>query len=164
MTGPTVPNRKTVRKFFATMLEAELGSLVQEVYDHQTDSLLNQSPVVSVVSGPISRGVPNLQMLALSASIQLDVHVFVRYQDSSSTPKWTEAMSEDRADDIEAAIAKIVLVYGDNTEGEKKYNGQAIPWLSATIVGTSDIDSALMDNIDYRHEAIYVSFVANNSE
>lgn len=163
MTGPTVANRKAIRQFLATMLQAELGSLVQRVYNHQVDSLDDESPVIALASNTIARAAPNFSILLSEATYVVDIHVFVRYQDLASTPQWTEEMSEDRADDIEAAITNIILVYGDNSEGEKTYGGKPIPWLTATMSGGSDIDVALMDNIDYRHEAVHVAFIVSNT-
>lgn len=156
MTGASVQSRKTVRKAFATLLQTELGSLVAVVYDHQADSLDEQSPAVTVTGGETDRTLtPGIME---NSTIALYVDIFVRYQQQSATPPWTEADSEDRIDDIEQVVSNTVLKYGSNLEGDKSY-----PWLLMVTSGQSNINPAIMDGIDYRHESIRILCEVSNT-
>lgn len=164
MTDPAVVNRKTVRKFLAAQLQVHLGSLVQAVYDYQKSSFGKQSPVVCVVSRESTRITTSLEMITTESQLAYDIHIFVRYQDSTAVPPYTEEQSEDLIDDIEAAIANFILAHGENSEGEKRIGADAIPWLGLAIESPSQIDQALIDNIDYRHETIAVAADVFNTQ
>lgn len=102
-------NRETIRDALATLLSAGLtgaGNPVQAVYGYLKSDFEGQSPVVIVQSGPIRRGTPTVTD-DWDNLIRLNVLVWVMDADTASS--WTDQNVDDKADEIEAAIADIIL-------------------------------------------------------
>jgi hypothetical protein len=159
MTGPSVQERKVVRKAFAALVTAELTAehINGEVYAFQKSRFDGQTPVICVVSGASDRVTVADRMILTESELQLRVHNFVRYQDADGIPPWTEENSEDQIDDLETLISNIVLACGGPKEPTPTQ-----PWLNCWTVGSSEMTRAIFEGIDYRHESIVVTFQVDN--
>lgn len=152
-------SRKVLRKKFAQLLSAALvdgtPKLAAKVYDYNTDDFGNNTPAVVVKSGGSDR--PRITARGGSGlSGFLEVIVFVRYTltaEENNGTEWTPEDSEDRLDDIEAAIATVVA---DNVS--YKDSGQTTPYWDSlgyedvTTVGSITVEE--LGGIPYRVEAI----------
>lgn len=141
-------SRTPIRKSFAGLLQTALvgsGLPAQEVHDHLVGDFRGASPVVVVSSGPIQRLIQSFGNCD-HAVIVLNVYVFVLYADG--TGAWDEADAEDKADEIEAIIADIVIS-----------NQHHANWNSAAYVEEPTAPMVVeIGGLGYRRELIKVQF------
>lgn len=140
-------NRKVLRKKFAQLVEAALVNgatqLAARVYDYNVSDFGNNSPVVVVKSGGSNR--PRLTARGGGLTAFLEVVVWVRYNltaAENSGEAWSEEDSEDRLDDIEAAIAKVVednVQYFDSGQERTPY-WDVLEYEDTTTVGSITVE------------------------
>lgn len=102
-------SRKTVRDALSALLSAGLtgsGNPAQAVYGYLKSDFEGQSPVVLVQSGPIQRSTPTVTDV-WDNLIRLNVLVWVMDADAASG--WTDEDVDNKADEVEAAIADIII-------------------------------------------------------
>lgn len=138
-----VTNRKTIRKALAALLETELvgsGLPAQALYDYKASDFDGQTPVIVVSSGPANRS-KQAQTTRVSSFVDLDIDVFTLYAEES----WTEENSEDKQDDLEKAIADVLM---DNDTNDT--------WAQLSFNGPSELDFTVVGGKMYRQETIRV--------
>ncbi len=137
-------SRKTARKHLASLIEASLVTnlhLVQVVYAFQAGDLNGQSPVISVCSGGTFRERESFDEDNYP-TFYIDIHVFVLYSDGKD---WTEDLCEDRLDDIEEAIGKVI---SDNQHTQY--------WEALTQEEPTSPDGLDVGGQEYRHELLRI--------
>ena len=155
-------NRKTVRKAWASRLATNIagsGKPAQVVYDYQKADFDAVVPAgtevpdtrVVVVTSDGTEGDPLLTGAA--ASVFLLTHIFVLYARGS----WTEENSEDAIDDISQAVISQAILDADRREEDEP------EWLRITEMQRSEVDSVMIEGLEYRHEAIALTFDVGNS-
>jgi len=162
-----VTNRKAVRLAIKNSIDASLvgvGKVAQMCYAYQTAAFDGVIPggsdvanvsifvVTSAGSDRHEEGTPDLLPLQF---IYINVHSFVLYEKEG---EWTESQSEDSIDDMEAAFIEWWAANSDRRE-EKDPS-----WLLMTLVDKSDVTSAFIGGIEYRHEAFQLKLVIGNTE
>jgi hypothetical protein len=140
-------NRKDVRAQFAGLLSTALtggAGLVQSVYAYRKGDFKGEAPVVTVSSSGTERN--DLTFMGTKPTYQLQVDVFVLYADDASG--WTEAMAEDRLDDIEHGIAGVVAA-------NKVLAGY---WEGISMTGQSERVDVSIGGVDYIREYMTLIF------
>jgi len=101
-----VLSRSLVRGEIATGLTTALvgtGKPVKAVYAYQKGSLGGESPAVLVLSGTVERGLSGMGTARYSSEMGIEIHILI--YDGTTAQPLTETQREDKADEIEAAIA-----------------------------------------------------------
>ena len=161
-----VTNRKDVRTAIKASLDAFLvgpGKPVQYVYKYQTGEFLATiesgeiaNVSVLVIAGDGSDRQGSDSFISAEQTIFLNIHSFILYEKED---EWTEEQSEDGIDDVEAAL---IEWWGDNAD---RRNESATPsWLEMHLLGRSEITSAFIGGIEYRHEAFQFGLLVANTE
>lgn len=110
-------NRKLARHAIGTGLRAVLvgnGLPCNAFYDEPTDAWQQQAPVTMIVTSGSNRGSRYLGTGKLKTAFAFEVVTVVPDSDSSATPPYTSAMSEDTLDDIEKIVSDWI---SDNQNG-----------------------------------------------
>lgn len=138
-----VANRKTIRQALASLLSTALvgtGKPAQALYDYRASDFGGQTPVIVVSSGGTNRA-KQAQTTRVSSFVNLDIDVFTLYAEES----WTEENSEDKQDDLEKAIADVLM---DNDTNDT--------WAQLSFNGDSVLDFNVVGGKMYRQETIPV--------
>ena len=153
-------NRKIFRQKFAQLLARKIAvpegesiaenpdAIVAKVYDYNVSAFEGNNPVVVVKSGSSFR--PPLTAMGNSLEAVIECVVFVRYSFPDDVD-WKEEESEDRLDDIEAAIADVVENNKSYSEGGFKY-WDNLRYEASTVTGSLAFEKVEGEN--YRIEAI----------
>lgn len=130
-------NRETIRDALATLLSAGLagaGKPVQAVYGYLKSDFEGQTPVVIVQSGPIRRGTPTVTD---DWDNLMRFNVLVWVMDADTDSGWTDQNVDDKADEVEAAIADIVLANRRNAAwAEMSYANEPTNIVRVTVGST----------------------------
>lgn len=138
-------NRSVVQIELARILELHLtgdGNPVQKVYYYQVADFGKNSPVIIVAGGKVHRGSVADDDKDMT-SFRLWVHLFVLYENAESNI--TEKESELQFNYIEKRIADVVRQYTVPTQNS---------WFTLSHDGDSESGPVLLNELDYRHEAI----------
>ncbi len=139
-------NRATARKAVASLLEAEVASVVA-VFDHQADDFDGQSPVLCVTSRASERTRVTLGDTHGRAIFGFDLHTFVLYRDPENPSAWTPAQAEDTLDLVEQEIASTILTHP-----------RTAAWRGIAYAEPTEArDVVIIGGITYLHEVIPVA-------
>lgn len=162
-----ITNRKDLRTAVKASIDAALvgpTKVAQICYKYQTgefDETLNTGEVANVsvlvlTSSGSDRQEDNTLYPAAEQLIFLNLHSFVLYEKEN---EWTESQSEDAIDDLEAAI---VEWWSENSDRRDESTMPA--WLQMSLMGRSEVSSAFIGGIEYRHEIFGFAFLVANTE
>ena len=149
-------NRKGMRKALGALLSTALvgsGKPAQAVYDHLTYDFLNQSPVVVIAPVSTRRKIGVVGVTQRDTTVNLNIYVFVAYASVDSNT-YTEAESTDLLDDIEKAIADVLI---DSTTRTTPVDGVA--WDKAEQREDTSIEEFVIGGMAYWRELIPVTLI-----
>ena len=161
----SVLNRKDVRTAVKDSIDAALvgpSKVAQMCYKFQTGEFDEVIPSTSdvanvavyvVTSSGSDRSNESVNVMLPEQKIYLDIHSFVLYEKEG---EWSESESEDKIDDMEVGI---INWWGDNADRKPETSP---PWLEAHLMGRSEITSAFIGGIEYRHEVFSFGFLVGN--
>jgi len=161
----SVYNRKNLRTALKTSIDAALvgpNKVAQLCYKYQTaefDQFIPSTSEVAnvaiyvITSAGSNRSSEDANFILPEQVIFIDIHSFVIYEKEN---EWSELESEDKIDDMEVGI---IEWWGDNADRRS----DATPaWLEAHLMDKSDVTSAFIGGIEYRHEIFHFAFVVGN--
>jgi hypothetical protein len=157
-------NRKTLRAAIKASMDVALvgvGKPAQICYQYQTgafDEEVNGDPanvaVIVITGNGSDRWEEGSLYVQAEQVVFINVHTFVLYEKEG---EWTESQSEDAIDDLEAGIITWV---SDNSDLREAANSV---WLEVSLMGKSNVDSAFIGGIEYRHEVLQMAFLVANT-
>jgi hypothetical protein len=124
-----VVNRKDVRYELAKHIEGG-GTDFQEIYAYQTDNIKGESPVCRIMSSSTDR--PKMTFKGVFAVFGFTVQVLVLFKDTQErvgedSNTWTPQDAEDKLDDLEHQLSRVLFHMDINATSKIKSIEQAGP-------------------------------------
>lgn len=159
-------NRKTLRAALKASIDAALvgpTKVAQICYQYQTasfdeETLVGDPANVSVyvlTSSGSDRQEENSTFPAAEQVVFINMHSFVLYEKEG---EWTESQSEDAIDDMELGF---ITWWSNNSDRRQEANPE---WLQISLLGVSEVTSAFISGIEYRHEMFKMAILVANPE